>query len=195
MQLTDKLNEIFKKNDSNILRNLFLLGLLGIVLLLVGNIFTSTDSGEVEKEEIQINKLINDNDSYIDNLSTELAEILSVIRGVGEVKVQLLVNEGIAYEYEYNKNKKNKITNETDRDGGEREIKENTLEDELVIIKDASGNEEPVIRVEKKPKITGVIIVARGAEVSEIKYDIYKTVSRFLDLPLHKINVLPYERR
>jgi len=195
LQFFEKLNELGKKGGGKLFRNLIILGLLGILLLLAGNIFTNTDSKKIKPEKKEIKTTIENNNSYVSNLSSNLEETLSMIEGAGKVKVQLLVEKGVTYEYEYNKDKTNKITNETDRNGGEREIKENTLENELVIIKDASGNEEPVIRVEKKPKITGVIIVARGAEVSEIKYDIYKTVSRFLDLPLHKINVLPYERR
>ncbi len=195
MQFFEKLNELGKKGGGKLFRNLIILGLLGILLLMAGNIFTNTDSKKIKPEKKEIKTTIENNNSYVSNLSSNLEETLSMIEGAGKVKVQLLVEKGVTYEYEYNKDKTNKITNETDRNGGERKIKEDNLENELVVIEDASGNEKPIVRVKKKPEITGAIIVAQGAKISKLKYEIYKTVSKFLDLPLHKINVLPYKGR
>ncbi len=189
--LFKNINKIFKEKN-NLILNLFLLGLLGFILLLAGNIFTG-DANEVKNIDKQAKKEEVKRDNYVKSLSIELEDTLSRIKGVSEVKVQLMTEEGNTYIYEYNENNINKITNETDQNGGEREIKEDNQETKLVVVKDVSGNEKPVIKVEKRPEIMGAIIVAGGAEISKIKYEIYKTVSSFLNLPLHKINVLPYD--
>ncbi|MFW5981094.1 MAG: stage III sporulation protein AG, partial [bacterium] len=77
----------------------------------------------------------------------------------------------------------------------QREITEDNQERQLVVIRDSAGNEQAVIRTKTLPEITGVIIVAQGAENSRVKYDVVRAVANLLDIPVHKISVLPYERR
>ncbi len=188
MKLTDKLKEILPDNN----KYLILLGILGLFFLFLGNFLPGTSPAPVVKQKPVVDQK---EVSYSSRLSTELEETLSLMEGVGKVKVQLLVDEGSTYEYEYNLNKVNKITNETDQNGGQRKIDEDQEDKQMVIIEDAGGAEKPVIKKEKRPSIKGVIIVAQGVEDSQIKYDIYRAVSNFLGLPIYKINVLPYQRR
>jgi len=76
-----------------------------------------------------------------------------------------------------------------------RRIEEERIEREPVIIRENDGREKPVIRIQNKPEITGIIVVAQGAESVEIKYEIYKAISSLLGLPKYKISVLALERR
>ncbi|MFW6237817.1 MAG: stage III sporulation protein AG, partial [Halanaerobiales bacterium] len=127
----------------------------------------------------------------VSELSGKLTRAISSIKGVGDVEVQIYIEEGTSYEYEYNISENNKITNERDQNDGNREIEEDDNERELVVIQDSAGNEKPVIRREKKPEISGVLIVAEGAGVSSRKREIFQAVQGLLDLPAHRINVLP----
>ena len=196
MNIINKFKNIFKEGEndkeSNFLRNILILGLIGIIFLFAGNLFSSTNSSRTEPTSLKpVENDINQK-SYQSELSQRLEETISLMKGVGQTRVQLITEQGPKYEYEYNVEQDNKITNETDQNGGERRIEEKNTKKDLVILRDNSGNEEPVKKVEIKPEITGVIIIAQGSEDSDIKYKIYKSVSRLLDLPLHKINVLPY---
>jgi stage III sporulation protein AG len=195
MDILKKISQVFfaENKQANLLRKIAIMGMVGILLLLIGssltrnntidntpNYSTKTTDSAPPKEE-----------NYTSALANDLEELISMIEGVGRVQVKLYISRGNIYQYEYNEKNTNKITTETDQNSGTREIQDQTIDKELVIIQDVNGNEKPVIRVEKKPKINGVLIVAQGAERSEIKYLITEAVSNFLNLPLYKINVLP----
>lgn len=195
MDLIKKFNQVFfaENNQGNMLRKIVIMGMIGILLLLIGSIFSGSNSRGNLSNDREVSKpspTIPDSD-YESELTGDLEKLLTMINGVGQVKVKLYITQGEKYHYEYNEENTNKITTESDQNGGEREIQEATLDKELVIVRDSAGNEKPVIMVTKKPEIEGILIVAEGAERSEIKYKITRAVSNFMDLPLYKINVLP----
>jgi stage III sporulation protein AG len=54
------------------------------------------------------------------------------------------------------------------------------------------GNDEhPIVLETKKPVIRGVLVVAQGAENIHVKQMILEAVTRVLDVPQHKVAVLP----
>jgi stage III sporulation protein AG len=183
------------KLNKNMLRNVLILGIVGVLLLFVSNNFfsnnTSTPSVTNDSSPGQEDYL----KRYEEKLARELEEIISLVDGVGDVKVKVYVQTGSIYEYEYDSNQVNKITSETDQNGGRREIKEDNRENKLLIVENAQGDEKPIIKKEVFPVIAGILIVAQGAEVSKVKYKIIRSVSVLFDLPVYKISVLPYERR
>jgi len=184
------------QKNTGLLRNIIIVGMIGTLLLLFGNVFVNTGNGNQQGPVTSISKereILSESD-YENRMTNDLENIIALITGVGKVKVKIYITKFEEYEYEYNSNKINKITSETDQNGGERKIAEDNLENELVIITDSAGNDKPVIRKKIVPDIEGVLIVAQGAEVSQIKYEIIKAVSNLLNIPIHKINVLPYER-
>ena len=202
MGLLDELKNLFtgrgtKSNNSNYLRNIIILGMIGTLLLLFGNMFSSINTPR-ERTVIQENNTkqeLSTASNYQDQLEAKLEEIISLIDGVGRVRVQVYLKSSVEYEYEYNQNTTSKITSENDQSGGERRIEEDIQESDLVILRDSSGNEQPLIRRKNIPVVSGILIVAEGAENSHIKYSITRAVSNLLELPLYKINILPYEGR
>ncbi len=202
MGVIDDLKDIITGNGENgnkntsLLRNIIIVGMVGTLLLLFGNVFVDTGNENQKIPVTSVNKdreILADSD-YESRLTNDLEEIIALIKGVGNVKVKIYISRYAEYEYEYNSNKTNKITSETDQNGGERKIAEDNSESELVIVTDSVGNDKPVIRKKTLPDIEGVLIVAQGAEISLIKYEIIKSVSNLLNIPIHKISVLPYER-
>ncbi len=201
MQIFDNIKNIIFNNDNKnagLIRNIIILGILGVIFLFAGNLFTSQEANKeyiTESENIERETNIKQQQTYINNVTQQLEELVSLIQGIGEARVMLLADSGIEKKYEYNIRSENRITNETDHNEGERRIKEENSDKELVVISDSQGNEKPVVKKEKKPGITGILIIAEGAESSSLKYEISKSISDFLGLPIHKINVLPHERR
>lgn len=177
--------------NNNFLKNLVVLGMLGILILLFSDLFADNEPRNQGMESNHSEVIELDFENKINN---HLEEIVGLIKGVGKVKVSVYIKEYTRYDYEYNSSKINKTTDETDQSGGKREIIEDNIKDELVIIKDVSGNEKPVLRKETGPEIEGVLIVAQGAENSRVRYQIIQAVSSLLDIPVHRISVLPYER-
>ena len=51
--------------------------------------------------------------------------------------------------------------------------------------------EGPIISETKKPSVRGVLVVAKGAENIQIKKWIIEAVTRSLDVPSHRVSVMP----
>ena len=201
MGVIDELKEIFMDKDggknSSLLRNIIILGMIGTLLLLFANLFfdANQESSPINYTETREERYQEQSLSFEAKLARELEEIISLIRGVGDSKVLIYARNQSEYDYEYNTKMINKITNETDQSGGQREILEDNQDRQLLVLRDSSGNEEALIRRKSLPEITAVFIVAEGAENSLVKYQITRAIANLLDLAIHKISVLPYEGR
>jgi stage III sporulation protein AG len=121
---------------------------------------------------------------------SQLKEILQKIVGVGEVEV--LVNIESTEEKTVDKNYKDttQMTTERDEKGATRNISEVTRSGDVVIYQ-VSGNGQPLILKVIKPKIRGVIVVAKGAENVTVKKMILEALQHGLDVPEHRISILP----
>lgn len=120
----------------------------------------------------------------------QLKEILSNIEGVGEVSVMVNLDSTAQVVYEKNKSTQQSTTTENDREGGTRNLEDSREEEQVVMARDGSG-EEPVIQMTRKPPTRGVLIVASGAGNMQVKAWITEAVQRVLDVPPHRISVLP----
>ena len=141
----------------------------------------STDDGLMTSKELL---------NYEDQQKAELEKILSKMSGVGEVIVNIYFESG---EIQVSATKSSTQTSETqeeDTNGGTRVTKQET-EGTTVVMKSDSSTSEPFITKTYKPTITGVLIVAEGANSSEVKYNIQKAVSNLYNLSLDQVNVYP----
>lgn len=127
---------------------------------------------------------------YRERLESELADGLRQISGVKAVSVLITLESAGVTVYAQNTENTERSTTETDVAGGQREIMETTERRQLVMTRDGTG-EQAVVTEERQPVIKGVLVVARGAENLLIKERITKAVAAALDLPTHRISVLP----
>lgn len=209
------LSKIFNKNGEpkekkpSLYAYVFLVLIIGIGVMMAGNVLTAGQDSETaselddtipangkateeevpafgRKEPAEI-KSIKDYEKY---LETEMKEALEAISGVEDVKVVVNVDASEQKIFEKNKVTQKQITEETDQEGGKRTVEDTNIDEQLVIIK--SGEKEgPVVLETKKPKIRGVLVVAKGAENIEIKKWIIEAVTRSLDVPSHRVSVMP----
>jgi stage III sporulation protein AG len=127
---------------------------------------------------------------YEEAYQAQLRDILQKVVGVGDVEVLVTIDstEEIAVEKNYKDTQQ--ITNEKDQNAASRNITEVTRSGEVVLYQ-VSGDQHPLVLKYIKPKIRGVLVVAKGAENPTVKKMISEAVERGLDVPPHRISILP----
>ncbi len=113
----------------------------------------------------------------VSDINSDLEKILSQVEGAGRVKVLINYNQSgekiLAYDMESNINEK---------ESG----KENNTKSEVVY----DGNKMPVVLKEYMPRVEGVIIVAQGGNIENVKKQLIAGTVALLGIDEHKIEVL-----
>lgn len=141
--------------------------LLGVGLMLIPK--------QEEKAESVQQPIISAQESV--SVESQLAEILSQIKGAGRVEVMLTVKEGELTLYHTD-------TNTSQTDGSE-----NTTND-TVIISDKNRAQSALIRQVYGPKYQGAIVLCAGASDPSVRLAIVDAVSKITGLGADKISVL-----
>ncbi|MBB6448924.1 stage III sporulation protein AG [Geomicrobium halophilum] len=184
----------------------YLGGLLvvGFILMFVG---TNGDDGEdpsltteTENEEEDQSTFLNNNEDRRGNLGDladlerayagEMEGALESINGVSNVEIVVNLESTESKVYEKDTNIREQTTEETDTEGGNRTLEESTNEETTVLVQEGDSEEPLLIRTEK-PDVTGVLVVAEGVDQLDRKEWVIEAVTRTLDVPAHRVSVLP----
>ena len=187
----------------------YLIGVLafGTMIMLVSNVFMNNESAQnalptfknnaakPSEENVETfgqkdstgNSVISD---YERAYEVQLKEALDSIVGVSDVSVVVNVDATEKQVLEKNRKSQTQITDETDREGGKRKVEDQSTDEQLVIIQNGE-KEVPIVVETKKPTIRGVLVVAKGADNIQVKKWIVEAVTRSLDVPSHRVSVLP----
>jgi len=178
---------------------------IGAAFMLVGNIVFKknpssadipvTASDKVDAEDVPAfglnkssgNKAVSE---YEEKYENQLKKALQQMLGVNDVTVVVNIDSTDKKVLEKNRVSKSQTTEETDREGGERKVQDASTDEQLVIIRDGE-KEVPIVVETKKPEIRGVLVVAKGAENIQVKKWIVEAVTRALDVPSHRVAVMP----
>jgi len=194
-----------KRKDQNYQKYLFLLLAIGIVFMLIGNLFQTKSSTErtvaqpndestVEKDVAVFGQKKSEGSSQIADYEAlyenQLKEALEQIQGVSDVTVMVNLDATETSVLEKNTVIQSQQTDEVDREGGKRTIEDMSRDEQVVILRNGE-QETPIVLQTKKPEIRGVLIVAKGAENIKVKQMIVEAVTRVLDVPNHRVSVLP----
>ncbi|RIW33643.1 stage III sporulation protein AG [Bacillus salacetis] len=177
--------------------------LFGVAFMLISDMWGGTDreaamvmktESDPDQEEVPAFGNKDSKDSimkdYEDRYENQLKEALEQIAGVSDPTIVVNVESTERKVYEKNNSMQTQVTKETDREGGNRSIEDQSSDEQLVIIR--KGEEEvPIILETKKPKISGVLVVAKGADNIQVKKWIIESVTRALDVPSHRVAVMP----
>lgn len=182
-----------KKN----LYNLVIVFLVGILLLVVTSFFKSSGNvGAVAtSSEVQQNNQSSQSDlsSYELAKKNELKYILGKIEGVGQVDVMINFASGDESVPAINETHGTSSTNEKDNEGGVRNTTQNN--DGKTVVMTNNGNDNtPFILKKLNPQVAGVIIVAEGADDTQVKYKILNAVTKVFELPANKVEVLTMKK-
>ncbi len=149
--------------------------LCGLALIFMswgGEIFSSGNEVETvdeEKEESSGDSLA----MYKAEMEQELRELLQSVQGVGTVQVMLTLRAS---------NEKVTLKDNSSR--------EDTQEEETVLIEDSERNSSPYVVQEKEPELEGVVIVCDGGDDTQIKREITEAVSALFQIESHKIKIM-----
>lgn len=205
------LKRLFSKEESpdkktSKYRYLLIVLLFGAMIMLMGNIFlkdknpalsvpVASEQNNETKSEIEAfagkksagNEVIA---NYEDHYETQLKEALEGIAGVSDVLVVVNVDATEKKVLEKNTMTKSQKTSEVDREGGERTVEDVSKDTQIVIVRDGE-KEIPLVLETKKPTIRGVLVVAKGADNIQVKKWIIESVTKLLDVPVHRVSVMP----
>lgn len=182
--------DLFKQKKQYLL--LGALALLGIILLCIGNSTNTepqvkTRSSAIDK--ISVSGQANSND--IATLEYKLADTLSKIQGAGHVIVQITAENSGRKEYAVDIQRTNRTTTEESADTTQHTIE--LQEQQTVVQQNRSGTQEALLVQETAPEITGVLIVASGADNALVQERLLHAAETLLQLSLHQIVVMPGE--
>ena len=182
----EKLKKDFKKFINNKKINGVLIAILIILFLLlsINILFPKQESEKIvstDKEVINSEKT-----EYEQKERNDLTNILRKIEGVGEVEVKINFESDFVKVPAYEKNTQTSTTEETDTEGGVR--KNNQVLDNSTVV---MATDKPYILQTYKPKVIGIVVVAKGASDSKVKHNIELAVSNLYNLSANKVNVYP----
>ncbi|MDP4159034.1 MAG: stage III sporulation protein AH, partial [Bacillota bacterium] len=119
-------------------------------------------------------------------LENKLQANILQMEGVGKVQVSVSFSTGLKTEYARNQNVTKSTTKETDKTGGTRETTSVSDNNQVVM---PSGSSQPVMVMEDRPEVAGVLIIAEGARDPNVREEIHTAVQTLLNIPSSKITV------
>lgn len=199
------LKRLFSKESDKKVQYLIIVLLFGAAIMMISNfllddestnsslpVLSSTDEGEEDvetfgKKTAAGNEMISE---YESRYETQLKDALEGIAGVSDVMVVVNVDATEKRVLEQNSVTRSQVTDEKDREGGERKVEDQSRDNQVVIIRDGE-KEVPIVLETKKPEIRGVLVVAKGADNIQVKKWIIESVTKLLDVPSHRVSVMP----
>ena len=151
------------------------IAVLIMVLLLVSEFLTPENTENISKENTEIYS-----SQYIEKTEKELEALLENISGAGEVEVMITLEN--CYENVFAKGYSEKNDSKTDSQKSESE-------EEYIIIKNGSNNEECLVVKVLQPTVKGVAVIAQGAGNTQVKNAITQTVCALFDISTAKVSV------
>ena len=183
---TNKIKEYIKKflSQENHKKLVIILGFTGIFLIFVSNIFKNKKAAPTKLTEDK-----KTSEQYSSTLEKNLENIVSSIKGAGNAKVLVTLENGAETVYA-TEEKKNKEAME-DKANGEttRKKESDDCEKKYITIKDSEGTEHALAVTEIQPKIKGVIIVCPGGEDPTVQQRIITAVTTALNISSNKVCV------
>lgn len=174
-----------------------ILGGVGVAIMLLSSFIgvkekmtTEETMDVVQTSTKQANHPVTAMQEYERQVEQQLGEVLSKIVGVEDVSVVVNLDSTEEEVVQIDERQSEQVTTERDKTGGQRSITQNTNDRKTAYYRNENG-EQPVVVKRLKPKVRGVLVVARGVENLQVKAIVIEAVQRTLDVPMHRISVLP----
>ncbi|WP_187820514.1 stage III sporulation protein AG [Pasteuria penetrans] len=127
---------------------------------------------------------------YEQQYERTLRGVLGKVAGVSDVEIVVNLDSTVEDVVQVDVRDAEQVTTELDQRGGNRSITQHHKDKKTAYVKTRDG-EQPVIIKRVKPKVRGVLVVARGVERVAVRATIIEAIQRALEVPAHRIAVLP----
>ena len=166
---------------------LLIITIVAIYYILSGNSkksknITNSQGKTLATEETKTSEQIGE------NIENKLENILSKIKGVGNVKVLVTYSQTNQIIPMYNEDSSTSTTEEKDSGGGTRTVNENSSKKDI-IYEEKNGVKTPITQSIINPTIEWAIITAQGATNADVKTNIVQAVEAVTGLATYKIQV------
>ena len=188
-------DQLKKRIPSGILKKdrLVILLLCGVLLLIIalpvntGNQNNTDEMAEKSAEAV-------DSYSYARYLEQHLEEILSQVKGAGEVRVMITLTDSGERIVEKDTESTTETVKEEDSQGGSRTTM-NDSRSETSVYNSGSGESlssggEPYVTKEKTPVVGGIIVIADGGDNGVVVQNITEAIQALFDVDTHKIKIM-----
>ena len=166
---------IFKGEKSNKFKSLIVAMLIIAILVIFLSSLVPTQKKENKTTDDQLKTF--SSLEYCAQVENRLKNVLSKVKGIGELDVFVMVESGVSYKY----------LEETETQESENGV----ISSKVTIYETKNGSiTSPVVEMEILPKIIGVLIIAEGAKDAKLKVTLSNVVSNILDVDLSKVEVL-----
>lgn len=190
-------DQLKKRIPSGILKKdrLVILLLCGVLLLIIAlpmDTGTQNDTDEMTGKGTE--SVGTDSYSYARYLEKHLEEILSQVKGAGEVRVMITLTDSGERIVEKDTESTTETIKEEDSQGGSRTTM-NDSRSETSIYNSGSGEGlnsagEPYVTKEKTPVVGGIIVIADGGDNGVVVQNITEAIQALFDIDTHKIKVM-----
>lgn len=175
------IKKFFEKNMNN--KGLVIIFIIGISLLLVPSSLTNKTKNEQKEADMTPSIQYQ---AYEKHLEKQLSGILSTVHGISDVSVMITLEDSGETYYAQNETSETKLS-EDGTHADNIHSKSNNL-----ALKNESGNRQtPIFLKSGMPKISGVLITAKGVDSPSAQSDIKSAVRAVLNVSAHRIQVLP----
>lgn len=169
------------------------LGLAGILLIVIAlpvqkqqtidEIPQAVESEPVTNQKVQTKY-------YGEYWEQRLEKALAQMDGVGLAKVMITLEDEGELIVEKDTPSQTSSTEEKDSGGGTRKIRELASTETTVFYTDENGRQVPYVVREVTPKVTGVVVIAQGADNVRVKEQITRLLEALFDVDAHKVIVV-----
>ncbi len=156
--------------DSKKVKIIVAIGLIGIVLIFMSDIFSGNSKNKNETQQCSYSY-----DEYTIELENKLKKLVSNIDGVGECEVMITLQ---------NTNESVYATDvEVKADG------DSTNQKDEYVLYDSDSGESPVLIKEYLPQVQGVTVVCTGGDNVSVKEKIIQCVTSLFNIPTNRVSV------
>ena len=181
--------------------NMIIFILFGVLLFIIAfptkenksdkSVLTDNKSEIIRKEKDTETEVSSETmeEEYIAYLEKKLEDTLSLVDGVGKIKVMVTVSNSQKEVVEKDRSTNRSSTTETDSEGGTRNINNTESTETTLYTVDGEGNQIPYVTQIYEPEITGVMVVAQGAGKGKVNSDITEAIQALFGIEAHKIKI------
>ncbi len=185
MEIKERLSKLKEKLPKSKSSFLIAIGIFGLLLLLISSFDFSSNQPPTEAQSVAAKA--DSSADYTDRLEQKLEELIGDMLGGTKVTVMITLESGTEYIYA------DEVKTDADITKDQSALKTQQSDSNhktYITVKDADGNERPLIVTEKMPVIRGVVVVCESGETGAVSSAVRLAVKSALNVDENKICII-----